>query len=163
LSDSDILALIKATPQLKITSNTTLIPGAKPRTWINVTGGYNGGFLDDPEAHTGILADGTNVLIVPLPTGGSAGVDDQLVFAGPRNGHFRYAGVIASEDFNTGSMSGHLQVGIIAGVIVAALPYYRPNDADCCPSAHFLARYTVTHGKLHLLSTSSPVSDSTRR
>jgi len=91
-----------------------------------------------------MLSDGTSAIAVPLESEGSGGIFTQLVFARTGDRPYAYAGVIGS--------GGHLDVRITGGEIVAALPYYGPNDQNCCPSQRIVQGYTVRAGHLVKIS-----------
>jgi hypothetical protein len=143
---AQLLALVKATPKLKIDKS---IPpsdafDAKTSPYIAVLGVPEGqavgGYLAGSEAHRGTLKDGDNVIAVPLESGGSGGVFTQIVFAQHQHAAYVYVGYISS--------GGHLDVRVRDGAIVATLPYYGPNDANCCPSKFIVQTYAIAAGKL---------------
>lgn len=150
LSSAQIVALVKATPQLKIDSSVppTSAYDAKTHPYVDVLGvpeGQSiGGYIATDYAHEGTLGDGDDVLAVPLDSGGSGGIFTQIVFVRHGGYGFVYAGHIDS--------GGHLDVRIKDGVIVATLPYYGANDPNCCPSKRTTQTYTVQNGRLHKLS-----------
>jgi hypothetical protein len=91
----------------------------------------------------GYLANGSDVLIVPLESGGSGGVFSTLLFTAARS-RPAFVGVLSSP-------AGHLDVHLQTGKIVVRTPIYGVNDPNCCPSAHKLVRYTLVGGKLKKL------------
>jgi hypothetical protein len=149
LAPAQIVALVKATPQLRI--DETLFSSSSPDSamhpYVNVRDapeGTIGGYVVAEYAHDGKLADGTYVLAVPLDSGGSGGIFTQIVFAGAGSGSLSYVGYVDS--------GGHLSVQIEAGVIVSELPYYGDNSPNCCPKKYIVQTYTVRNGRLLKLS-----------
>ena len=146
LTYSQIVALVKATPQLKIDRSVPPSSAFDPKThpYVDVLGAPEGqaigGYVTPELAHKGTLTSGYEVLAVPLDSGGSGGVFTQIVFA--RRGHvpFVYAGHIDS--------AGHLGVQVSGGKLVATLPYYAANDPNCCPSKLIIATYSIRDDKL---------------
>jgi hypothetical protein len=146
LTPSQIVALVKATPQLKIDRSvppsSTFDPKSHP--YVDVLGAPEGqaigGYVISELAHRGTLTSGCDVLAVPLDSGGSGGVFTQIVFA--RRGHasFAYVGHIDS--------AGHLAVQLKGGKLVATLPFYAARDPNCCPSKFIAATYSIRDGKL---------------
>ena len=108
---SQIVALVKATPQLKIDPSVPPSPAFDPKShpYVDVLGVPEGqaigGYVTSELAHRGTLTSGYEVLAVPLDSGGSGGVFTQIVFA--RRGHvpFAYAGHIDS----AGHLGGRLK------------------------------------------------------
>lgn len=148
-SASQIVALVKRTPQLKIdTTVSSSAYDAKTHPYVSVVGVPEGesvgGFLLADRAQGGSLAGGAQVFIVPLDSGGSGGIFTQIVFAQAGGHPFAYAGEIGS--------GGHLDVRAHGGSIVATMPYYGANDPNCCPSQRIVATYTVRNGHLVKLS-----------
>jgi hypothetical protein len=149
LTPSQIVTLVKATPQLKINRNVSPSPAFDPATnpYVDVVGAPEGqavgGYLAPQSVQRGTLTSGYDVLAVPLDSGGSGGVFTQIIFA-RRGGAFAYVGHIDS--------AGHLGVRIEAGKIVATLPYYAAKDANCCPSKFIVQTYTIRDGKLQRTS-----------
>jgi hypothetical protein len=143
-----IVALIKATPQLKIDPTVPSIGklDVKTHPYVNIVGtnGVVGGYVDYEEQSDGILTDGAQALVVPLISGGSGGVFTAIIF-GQRGGTARYAGYIAS--------GGHLAVALKSGRIVARLPLYKAGEPNCCPSHMLVQSYRIgSSGKLTLIS-----------
>jgi hypothetical protein len=98
------------------------------------------GYLDEDLLDYGYLANGEDVLIVPLESGGSGGVFDTLLFTSLGSAP-RFVGYLPSA-------SGHLDVHIAQGRLIARTPVYRTNDPNCCPSAHHVTSYTLENGQL---------------
>jgi hypothetical protein len=144
-----IISLIKATSALAIDSSVPA-PGdwdkrLHPYVRVARVEGMAGGNIDFESASIGRLADGTQVMSIPLQSGGSGGVFTQIVFAQAfSETKPRYVGEIIS--------GGHLAVNVTYHGIVAISPLYGPNDTNCCPT-HFKTRtYTVVDRKLKLVS-----------
>ncbi|MGC2635344.1 MAG: hypothetical protein WA215_14185 [Candidatus Cybelea sp.] len=143
---SQIVALVKATPQLKIDRGVPPSSAFDPKShpYVDVLGAPEGqaigGYVISELAHQGTLTSGYDVLAVPLDSGGSGGVFTEIVFA--RRGHvsFAYVGHIDS--------AGHLAVQVRGGKLVATLPYYAAKDPNCCPSKFIVATYSIRDGKL---------------
>ncbi len=93
------------------------------------------GFLFLDELDYGYLHDGQDLLIVPLPSGGSGGVFVDLLFTSVMTKPY-FIGVVPSE-------AGHLEVSILSGKIVVETPVYKESDPNCCPSAKHFVRYDM--------------------
>jgi hypothetical protein len=110
------------------------------RAYVSVKGdGDQLGYLDAAALDYGYQVDKTDILIVPLISGGSGGVFTTLIFTTVRRTP-AYIGKIDSE--------GHLDVHLSQGVINAVTPTYGPNDPQARPSGHHIVRYAVHAGKL---------------
>lgn len=146
-----ILALVKATPALKIDPSVPAIGRWNPKThpYVRVGKGEDamGGAIDPDFASIGRLAGGTQVMAVPLESGGSGGFFAQILFAQTD---------VDSKPFYLGSINsgGHLAVNITYHGIVAISPVYGPNDPNCCPSKYEHRTYNIVGRSLKLVSTS---------
>jgi hypothetical protein len=133
LTQANLEALVKISPQLAI----------KPiggRPYVSVKGDGDAlGYLDAAALDYGYQIDKTDVLIVPLVSGGSGGVFTTLIFS-TISRQPSYVGKIDSH--------GHLDVHLSHGVIDAVTPTYGPNDPQARPSGHHTDRYAVHAGKL---------------
>jgi len=133
LTQANLEALVKTSPQLAI----------KPiggRPYVSVKGDGDAlGYLDAAALDYGYQIDKTDVLIVPLVSGGSGGVFTTLIFSTVSR-QPKYVGKIDS--------NGHLDVHLSQGVIDAVTPTYGPNDPQSHPSGHHTDRYAVHGGKL---------------
>ena len=87
LTPSQIVALVKATPQLKIDRSVPPSSAFDPKShpYVDVLGAPEGqdigGYVTSQLAHRGTLTSGYEALAVPLDSGGSGGVFTQIVFA----------------------------------------------------------------------------------
>ncbi len=135
-SASEIWQLIRQTPQLSVSSGDVGMKGED----------FAGGKPLADFASIGRMNDGTQVMAVPLESGGSGGVFSQLIFA---------QGIDDARPYFAGSISsgGHLAVNVTYHGIVAVFPQYGPNDPNCCPKKYATQTYTIVHDKLRLLST----------
>ncbi len=134
-SASEIRQLIRQTPQLTVNDYGVGIKGQD----------FAGGKPLADFASIGRLSDGTQVMAVPLESGGSGGVFSQLVFAqGIEDARPYFVGYISS--------GGHLAVNVTYHGIVAIFPDYGPNDPNCCPRKYATQTYTVVQKKLRRLS-----------
>ena len=145
---AQIVALVEQSPQLRI-DQTIFSSGfdAQTHPFVDVRNapeGTIGGYLVPEGAHQGTLDDGTEVLAVPLDSGGSGGVFTQVIFARKGGAAFAYAGFIDS--------GGHLAVGVENGTIVAAMPYYGDDSPNCCPKQQIVRTFTIRGGALVKLS-----------
>jgi hypothetical protein len=144
-----IVRLIESTRALIVDRSVPAPGGTDPKThpYVRVAGqqGFATGSVDAEFASIGRMADGTQVMAVPLDSGGSGGVFTQLIFAQPIDGAPYYAGYITS--------GGHLGVNITYHGIVAISPHYGANDPNCCPSRYDRRTYTIAERRLALLST----------
>jgi hypothetical protein len=86
------------------------------------------GYINTTIVDDGYLANGQEVLIVPLVSGGSGGIFYTLVWT-KISGAWQFVGYIPSG-------SGHLSVTIEEGSLVVVTPIYASGDAQCCPSGH---------------------------
>ena len=143
---AQILAIVKASPQLKIdrTVPATSVFDAKTHPYVDVLGVPEGqaigGYLGADEATYGTVSGGFNAIAVPLESDGSGGVFTQILFARRGTAKYTYIGYIGS--------GGHLKVELKNNGIVATLPYYGPKDANCCPSKLIVQTYAIQSGKL---------------
>lgn len=145
-----IVALVRSTTQLKI-DNTVPAPSGWDKAthpYVRVVGAredLSGGNIDPDFAALGIMSDGTQVMAVPLESGGSGGVFTQIVFvrSDPYSKPY-FAGFIDS--------GGHLAVNVAYHSIVATSPHYGPKDANCCPSSYDIRTYVVAGKQLKLVS-----------
>jgi len=125
---SRLVGIIRANPPL----SATLTDG---RWWVSLAKpGDAVGYLDPSIVDYGYQRDNADVLIVPLPSGGSGGVFTTLIFTHVRTKP-AYAGKIESD--------GHLDVYLAQGFINARTPVYGPNDPQAAPSGHTTVRYRV--------------------
>lgn len=135
-SASEISQLIRQTPQLTVNDGDVGMKGQD----------FAGGKPLPEFASIGRLSDGTQVMAVPLESGGSGGVFSQLIFAqGIDDARPYFAGSITS--------GGHLAVNITYHGVVAVFPEYGPNDQNCCPKKYATQTYAIVQKKLRLIST----------
>ena len=149
LSSAQAIALVKATPQLKIDNSVPPSDAFDKRThpYVVLKGvpeGTVGGYLSAEYANEGTLSNGVDAVVIPLDSGGSGGVFTQIVFARTGKAPLAYAGYMNS--------GGHLGVKVSGGAIVATMADYGPNDPNCCPSKRIVQSYAVLGGKLHKTS-----------
>ena|SRR5215469_13044808 len=135
---ADIGNLLDATDQLK---------RCDPHNGLkcySVRGTTVQGFVNETIEDDGFLANGQEVLIVPLVSGGSGGVFNTLLYT--RSGHdpYRFVGYVPSKD-------GHLDVYLDEGRLIVVTPVYKDSDAQCCPSSRSVKAYTLDGIKLKLL------------
>ncbi|GAC1356662.1 MAG: hypothetical protein NVSMB31_17280 [Vulcanimicrobiaceae bacterium] len=124
-------ALVAATPQITAASKRD----SEGRTTYSVQGAQVGGFIVPDMVDDGYLADGHEVLIVPLASGGSGGVFTTLLWTRTGNA-WRFVGYIPS--------NGHLNVHIEQGALHVITPVYATGEPNCCPSKHHYVRYTLS-------------------
>jgi hypothetical protein len=146
-----IVSLVKASPQLTIDTSIPPPGNADPKTspYVRLARDERevGGFPDANFASIGRLSDGTQVMAVPLFSGGSGGVFTQLIFVQATDGTTPFlAGYIAS--------GGHLAVNITYHGIVAISPVYGPNEPNCCPSKYETRTYMLKGRTLQQISDS---------
>jgi hypothetical protein len=109
-------------------------PGS-PYSYYAVDGSAAQGFLNPTLDDYGYLANGTDVLIVPMVSGGSGGIMYTLLFTS-----------IATKPAFIGyvpSTSGHLNVYIDEGRLMVETPVFKGKDFSCCPSGHHTVVYDV--------------------
>lgn len=95
------------------------------RRVYTVKGASSGGFVWPDTIDDGYLANGQEVLIVPLLSGGTGGVYTTLLWT-RLDGAWKFVGYIPSD--------GHLLVTLQGGKINVVRPIYKASDARCCPS-----------------------------
>ena len=104
-----------------------------------------GGFVSPEYVAMGMLiASGTQVMAVPLDSGGSGGVFTQLIYAQSYEDKAPYfAGVVGGT---------HLAVHVLRDAIEATYPDQSLDAPNCCPKGYVIERYTIVNHKLKLLS-----------
>ena len=133
LSQSQLLAIVRRSPQLHLETI-----GGRP--YVGFKNGPSGaGYLDATILDYGQQRDTRDVLIVPLPSGGSGGVFTTLLFTNAKK-NATYVGRIDSD--------GHLDVHLSAGVLTAVMPVYGPRDPQSSPSGHKIVRYRIAGKQL---------------
>lgn len=148
---ASIVALVKSAKGLTIDATVPPIGGWDKKThpYVRVGTGKDavGGAIDPEFASIGRLAGGTQVMAVPLFSGGSGGIFTQILFAQTDD---------SSRPFYLGSIDsgGHLAVNITYHGIVAISPVYGPNDPNCCPSKYERRVYDVSGRTLKLVARS---------
>jgi hypothetical protein len=146
---ASIISLIRATPSLTIDTTVPQSFGWDLQTHPYVRLGSEqapvGGYVDADAASIGLVAGGTQVMSVPLESGGSGGIFTQILFARDvQDAAPYYVGAISS--------GGHLEVNITYHGVVATYPDYAAGDPNCCPSKYSSDTYTIVDRKLKLLS-----------
>lgn len=131
-------AVISETPQIVAPSPQP--PGNRKYTYYRINGTRFAGYVVPDEVQEGVIAGNRGVLVVPLESLGTRGSFAALVWRGT-GGDWHYVGYIPSS-------VGNLQWWIEAGYLQVLTPIYKPSDANCCPSAHRHALYTVDGTKL---------------
>ena len=142
MSNSEWRSWLSSTTQVKVVPPPPGSSGAS-RTYVQVKGSDAQGFIDPSFIDHGFLANGQEVLILPLESGGSGGVFYTLLFT-TIDGRRRFVGYVPSE-------SGHLDVHLQAGSLHVVTPIYGKNDPNCCPSQHRFETYTLNGIKLERL------------
>ncbi len=133
ISQQRLEEIVKETPGLSLSH-------LSGRAYVSVHGdGDQLGYLDAAALDYGFQVDSTDVLIVPLISGGSGGVFTTLIFTTTHRTP-TYVGKIDS--------AGHLDVHLSQGVINAVTPTYGPHDPQAFPSGHRTVRYAVSRGAL---------------
>lgn len=129
---TELWRIIEGTPQIERVKDP--LPTSRFR-YIRVRGTQAAGYVVPRLVERGRLRNGQEVLIVPLPSGGSGGVFYALLYT--RLGSaLRFVGYIPAR-------SGHLQLSIRNGELVATTPVYGAMDPNCCPSRHRSEFYTL--------------------
>jgi hypothetical protein len=114
-------------------------PG-RPYPYYTVDGSDAKGYLNPALDDYGYLANGTDVLILPLMSDGSGGIMYTLLFTS-----------IATKPAFIGyvpSPQGHLNVYIDEGRLLVETPVFVGNDLSCCPSVHHVVVYDVVGAAL---------------
>jgi hypothetical protein len=128
----NVAQILAATPQIEREHP----PQNLPFAYYRLKGTDVSGFVIPNIVGDGYLSNRQEVLVVPLDSGGSGGVFHVLLWTRVAGAAWHFAGQIASPD-------GRLGVSIDNGDLVAVIPVYAPNDADCCPSSLRRVRYTL--------------------
>ncbi|MGB8797748.1 MAG: hypothetical protein WCC70_09375 [Candidatus Aquilonibacter sp.] len=148
-----IISLIRATPSLTIDTTVPQSFGWDPQThpYVRLVDEHQqvGGYVDADSASIGLVAGATQVMSVPLVSGGSGGIFTQILFARDvQDATPYYLGAISS--------GGHLEVNITYHGVVAIYPDYAAGDPNCCPSKYSSDTYTIVDRKLKLRPSSNP-------
>lgn len=126
-------------------TQTPPMPDSNGRPEFHAAGAQFGGYVSPELVDDGFLANGQEVLIVPLLSGGSGGVFTTLLWTRTTSGGaWKFAGPLQSG-------AGHLAVYIASGKINVVTPIYRGNDPNCCPSNHHHEIETLEGTKLRVL------------
>jgi hypothetical protein len=120
------------------------MPDSNGRPEYQVAGAQLGGFVSPEFVDDGFLANGQEVLIVPLVSGGSGGVFTTLLWTRTGGGAWKFVGPLQSG-------AGHLAVYIVSGKLNVITPIYVGNDPNCCPSNHHHEIDTIEGTKLRVL------------
>lgn len=118
-------------------------PDSNGRPEFQVKGAEGAGFVMPELVDDGFLANGQEVLIVPLVSGGSGGIFTTLLWTRVGNA-WNFVGPLQSG-------AGHLAVYIVSGKLNVVTPIYKANDPNCCPSAHHREIETLQGTKLRTL------------
>ena len=124
LSAGDVLPLLRATSALSVSMQAN---GAT--AYVTVPNTPARGTVDPNRIWVGRIADGRWVGIVPLDSGGSAGIAYALMWVWT-DGRAHFVGEIPAENGGLGQLS----MSIENGVIHLQWPMYRSSDTKCCPS-----------------------------
>lgn len=151
LTSAEAIALVKATPQLKIDTNAPVSDGfgRKTHPFVEVQGPRKGdsigGYLTAEYAVQGELSNGETALVIPLESGGSGGCFTQILFVREKGAaHFTFVGHVDS--------GGHLGLVVTHGSIVARMPEYGPHDPNCCPTKFVIQTFDIENGKLRKIA-----------
>jgi hypothetical protein len=128
---------LSETPQLERVGP---FAGASGYRAYHVRGTNIEGFVIPSEVQQTFVIPGQQVLLVPFESSGTGGMFATLVWAYER-GTWHYAGYIASPN-------GHLRLRPEGRYLQALTPVYKSSDANCCPSARRLTRYTLRDTKV---------------
>jgi hypothetical protein len=122
LSAGNVLPLLRATSALSIRTN-----GAT--AYVTVPDTPARGTADPNRTWVGKMADGRWVGIVPLDSGGSAGIAYALMWVWT-DGRAQFVGEIPADNGGLGRLS----MSIESGEIHLQWPVYGNSDTKCCPS-----------------------------
>jgi hypothetical protein len=125
-------------------TQTPPMPDSDGRPEYQVAGAQLGGFVSPELVDDGFLANGQEVLIVPLVSGGSGGVFTTLLWTRTGGGAWEFVGPLQSG-------AGHLAVYILSGKLNVVTPIYVGNDPNCCPSNRRHEIDTLQGTKLRVL------------
>ena len=133
LTQKQLETMIRAQPDLSMHLDSG-------RQYVSIKGdGAAPGYLDAAAIDYGYQVDRTDVLIVPLISGGSGGIFTTMIFT-TYKGIQHYVGRIDSQ--------GYLDVHLSAGLITAVTPVFGPHDAQARPSGHRTEHYAIHDGRL---------------
>ena len=142
LTSSNVLPLLRATSALRVSTQ----PNGQ-NAYVTVPDTPAQGTVKSSIFWTGQMADGRWVGIVPMDSGGSAGIAYALMWVWT-NGQAQFVGEIPAE--NNGL--GHLSMSVENGEIQLRWPVLAPKDAPCCPSLTRTKRLTLDGIRLRPLS-----------
>ena len=115
-----------------------------PHRFVRVRGTDVAGYLVPEYATHGFVSNGQEVLVIPIASGGSMGVNSALIFT-TYSGRRRFVGYIPGPQ-------GHLSISITEGLIETSSPIYLEGDANCCPSRNRVATFRLTGIRLTKVS-----------
>ena len=138
-STQDVERLIDRTPQIERPDSRS--PFGNNYVHVRIKGTGYDGWIIPGDVYVGELAGGRNVLTAPIESFGTGAIFAALLWEEEPAGSWRYAGSIASPD-------GHLNLWFEGGAMLALTPVYKDSDAECCPSAHRLTRYTIENARI---------------
>jgi hypothetical protein len=126
--------ILDATPQLQRSRPEEQTPDSR---YYKVIGTDVQGHINPEIDDYGFLKTGEDLLIVPLPSGGSGGVFDALLFTNVKSHTPRFIGYVPSPN-------GHLDTYISQGQLVVSTPNYGQGDSSCCPSRRTITTYSIS-------------------
>lgn len=143
VSQARIDGWLASSPQIVRTMRQA--PDGRQHVHVDVDGA-DGGFVASDEAVEGVLATGQAVMVVPLLSGGTMGINTTLLFT-TLGGKTRFVGYVPSQN-------GHLDVRIDHGALLIRTPIYGPGSGgNCCPSDFHYERTTLRGIRLVTLKT----------
>ena len=127
LTGSNVSSLLNATSSIRVSKRTN--SAGIPSTYVSVPETPAKGSVNADQLWGGRMADGRWVGIVPLDSGGQAGIVYALMWVWT-NSKPQFVGEIPAD--NNGL--GNLTMSVQNGNIILRWPLLGPQDARCCPS-----------------------------
>lgn len=125
-SQAQVNLWLHSTARIELTRGK--LPAGETATVASVRGTGVSGFIGRPQdALDGHLANGQEIMVLPLVSGGSGGIFYALLFTRLRS-DISFVGYLRS--------NGHLFIFLSHGTLHIVRPVYGLNDAQCCPSKH---------------------------
>jgi hypothetical protein len=142
MTDAELGAWLTSTTRLDVLSHGP--DSSIPHRFVRVRGTDVAGYLVPEYVTHGFVSNGQEVLVIPIASGGSMGVNSALVFT-PYSGRRRFVGYIPGPQ-------GHLSISITEGSIETSSPIYLQGDANCCPSRSRVTTFRLTGIRLTRVS-----------
>lgn len=133
-STADVLPWLQSAPRIQLSRERA--PAGTMMLTASIRSSDAKGFVLSDYITHGFLANGQEVMVIPLGSGGSGGVFYSLLFT-RINGAIRFVGYVPSPQ-------GHLDISIAEGNLRIRTPVYSVGDPNCCPSHHHMQLATLS-------------------